>query len=38
MTNDRLNGLALLYIHQEIVPDKDKVIDRYALSNRRLEF
>ncbi|XP_057299418.1 52 kDa repressor of the inhibitor of the protein kinase-like [Hydractinia symbiolongicarpus] len=34
MTNDRLNGLALLYIHQEIIPDKDKVIDRYALSNR----
>lgn len=38
MTNDRLNGLALMYIHQDIVPDTENVIDRFALNNRRLDF
>ena len=38
MTTERLNGLALMYVHQEIVPEVEKVIDRFALSNRRLEF
>ena len=27
MTGDRLNGLALMYIHRDIVPDAEKVID-----------
>ena len=38
MTADRLNGLALMYVHREIVPDIEKVIDRFSQSNRRLEF
>ena len=38
MSAERLNGLALMYVHQKIVPDVEKVIDRFALSNRRLEF
>ena len=38
MLSDRLNGLALIYVHREIIPDVEKVIDRFALKNRRLEF
>ena len=38
MTEDRLNGLALMYIHQNIVPNIEKVINRFAISNRRLDF
>ena len=37
MTADRLNGLALMYVHREIIPDIEKVIDRFSQSNRRLE-
>ena len=38
MVSERLNGIALMHIHQEIVPDVEKVIDLYALKNRRLNF
>ena len=38
MTSERLNGLALMYVHREIVPDIEKVIDRFAITNRRLDF
>ena len=37
MTNDRLNGLAALFIHREINLSIDEVIDRFAeCGNRRL--
>jgi hypothetical protein len=38
MTSDRLNGLALMYVHQDIIPDNDKVINRFSIGNRRLDF
>lgn len=38
MVSDRLNGLALMHVHQDIVPDIQKVIDLFALDNRRLSF
>ena len=38
MTGERLNGLALMYIHRDIVPDTEKVVDRFSRTNRRLEF
>ena len=38
MVEERLNGLALMKIHQEIVPDIEKVIDKIALGNTRLKF
>ena len=38
MVSERLNGIASMHIHQEIVPDVEKVIDLYALKNRRLNF
>ena len=39
MQQDRFNGLSLMYIHPEIVPEIDKVIDTFAeLGPRRLEF
>ncbi|XP_057299469.1 52 kDa repressor of the inhibitor of the protein kinase-like [Hydractinia symbiolongicarpus] len=38
MVQDRLNGIALMYIHKEILPNIDAVIDRYAMCNRRLSF
>ncbi|XP_046844762.1 52 kDa repressor of the inhibitor of the protein kinase-like [Xenia sp. Carnegie-2017] len=37
MAADRLNGLALLYIHQDINPDKEKIIDLFAKDKRRIE-
>ena len=38
MTEERLNGLALMYIHQNIDLDYDKIIDRFAqMCNRRLD-
>ena len=33
MVEDCLNGLALLKIHQEIVPDTNKVIEKFAIGN-----
>lgn len=38
MTEERLNGLALLHIHQDINIDINKVIDRFAKNNRKLDF
>ena len=36
MVEDRLNGLALMQIHQEIEPDVQDVIDKFSFGNRRL--
>jgi len=33
---DRLNGLALLHIHREVVITVDEVLDRFASKKRRL--
>ena len=38
MVSERLNGIALMHVHQEIIPDTEKVIDLYACQNRRLNF
>ena len=38
MVEERLNGLALMQIHQEIIPDIEKVIDKFAVGNTRLKF
>ena len=38
MVEDRLNGLALMKIHQEIVTDVEKVIDKFSVGNTRLKF
>lgn len=39
MVEERLNGLALMYIHRDISIDITKVIDRFAKSkNRRIDF
>ncbi|XP_065662637.1 52 kDa repressor of the inhibitor of the protein kinase-like [Hydra vulgaris] len=35
MSSERMNSLALLHIHQEIKPNVEKVIDLFALKNRR---
>lgn len=38
MVEERLNGLALMQIHQEISPDFKKIIDKFAEGNTRLKF
>ena len=38
MVAERLNGLALLHVHNDIIVNIDKVIDLYAMKNRRLKF
>ena len=39
MTNDRLNGLALMHIDRDIIQSIDDVFDRYGNSDdRRLKF
>ena len=39
MSDERLNGLAILNFHKDKVPEVDKVINRFAgMKNRRLEF
>lgn len=38
MTSERLNGLALMYVHTEIVPEVDDVIDKFSVNNRKLNF
>ena len=38
MVSESLNGIALMHVHQEIIPDTEKVIDLYACQNRRLNF
>ena len=37
MSADRLNGLSLMYIHKDIVPDIDEVLDLFAKDKRRIE-
>ena len=38
MVSERLNAIAVMHVHQEIIPDTEKVIDFYAGQNRRLNF
>ena len=38
MASERLNGIALMHVHQEIVHDIEKVIDLFSTKNRRLTF
>ena len=38
MDDDRLNGLALMYIHKETDISIDAVIDKFALCDRKLDF
>lgn len=38
MVENRLNGLAMMHVHKSLEPDTDDVINRYAESNRRLDF
>ena len=37
MTNARLNGLALLFIHREIYLDVSEVVDLFAQQNRKMQ-
>ena len=36
--SERSNGIALMHVHQENVPDIEKVKDLFAVTNRRLTF
>ena len=38
MGGGRLNGLALMHVHKDIVINIDKVINKFAIKNRRLHF
>ena len=38
MVAERLNGLALLHVHKDIIGNIDKLIDLYAMKNQRLKF
>ncbi|XP_043227736.1 zinc finger MYM-type protein 1-like [Amphibalanus amphitrite] len=38
LTEDRLNGLAMLYVHRDIPLDGEAVLNRFASGNRRLRF
>ena len=38
MTEDRLTGLALMYVHRDVPIDIDDIIKRFANDNRRLNF
>ena len=38
MVSERLNGIALMHVHQEIVPDTEKVIELYGGQNSQLNF
>ena len=38
MVEERLNALALMHVHQEIEPDVQDVLQKFATGNRRLEF
>ena len=38
MVEERLNGLAMMRIHTEVVPDVEKVIGKFAHGNTRLKF
>ena len=36
MVEDRLNGLALLYIHRDVNVDRIKILDKFDTGNRRI--
>ena len=38
MISERLNEIALMHVHQEIIPDTEKVRGLFAVTNRRLNF
>ena len=38
MVSERLYGIALMHVHQEIGPDIEKDIDLFSTKNRRLSF
>ena len=38
MVEENLSGLALMKVHQEVVPDIEKVIDKFSVGNTRLKF
>ena len=38
MVEECLNGLALMKMHQEIVPDVEDIIDKFSIGNTRLKF
>ena len=38
MIDERLNGLALMYIHPEVNVDPEIVVNDFAVSKRKLEF
>jgi len=38
MTDERLDGLAHLFVHPDITLDYDAVIDEFGKLNRRLQF
>ncbi|XP_060862053.1 uncharacterized protein LOC132945023 [Metopolophium dirhodum] len=38
ISEERLNGLALLHAHRDVIINHDEVIDIFAQSNRRLDF
>ena len=38
MVSDRFNGLALMYIHKEVIPKVSDVIEEFTKKRRRLDF
>ena len=38
MVSERLDGIALMHVNQEIIPDIEKVIDLFSTKNNRLSF
>ena len=34
----RLNNIALMHVHKEVVPDIENVIDLFSIKNRKLTF
>ena len=38
MVSERLNSIALMHVHQEVVPDIEIVIDLFSTKSRRLSF
>ena len=38
MVSERLNGIALIHVHQGIVPDIERVMDLFSTKNRILSF
>ena len=38
MSAERLNGLSLMYKHQQIIPKTSEILNKFGLKNRRLDF